>query len=112
MAFIVIPTPGSVTGPCVPDCKHVDCAENRADAQRACHACGEPNGYGTRLVKWGPGLGHQSCLLLLAALKEMPCIICETPVTFPPKDLGIPGIKECPGCKIARAAVAKAEGAQ
>lgn len=47
---------------------------------------------------------------LLAALAEMPCIICETMVGAPPKPPGIPGIKKCPGCDVARAALARARG--
>jgi len=46
---------------------------------------------------------------LLERLKEMPCIVCQTAVGAPPKSLGIPGITECPGCKLARAAIAGAE---
>lgn len=43
---------------------------------------------------------------LLEALRTMPCIVCETAPWLPPKS--IPGIPECPGCKHARAAIAKA----
>lgn len=63
MAYIVIPAPSSVTGPCVEPCEHTDCAQARTDAATPCHRCGQPNGYGTKLTKWGPGLGHWLCCL-------------------------------------------------
>lgn len=47
---------------------------------------------------------------LLAALEKMPCVVCEAMVGQPPRPLGIPGIEDCPGCRGARAAVAKARG--
>lgn len=63
MAYIIIPAPSSVSGPCVEQCSHTDCAEMRRDVATVCHSCGKPNGYGVKLCAWGKGLGHWLCCL-------------------------------------------------
>ncbi len=63
MAASSLPEPGSELGPCLPSCKHVDCAATRAMAADRCPYCRQPIGYGRRFYEL-PGssaLAHASC---------------------------------------------------
>ena len=61
MAFIVIPSPGTITGPCVPSCSHVDCRESRDTSALLCPHCLRALGYGVKLT--GEPLAHYACEL-------------------------------------------------
>ncbi|MDF2434898.1 MAG: hypothetical protein JWP44_4529 [Mucilaginibacter sp.] len=64
MAAISIPKPGSSAGPCLDDCKHIDCAELKAEAAAACPLCGEPIGYGRLFVQDKVfGKAHDICVI-------------------------------------------------
>lgn len=45
MAAGSLPEPGTQYGPCVPTCKHIDCAATRATAGAPCRLCNEVIGY-------------------------------------------------------------------
>jgi len=54
MGWCVVPKPGTKAGPCVGECKHIDCAATRADAAKICRHCGKPIGYETAYYADGP----------------------------------------------------------
>lgn len=45
MAAAYLSPPGSKRGPCVGDCRHVDCQMVRAEAASNCRLCGNAIGY-------------------------------------------------------------------
>ena len=51
MAAGSVPIPGSLTGPCEPQCAHVDCAFQRKLAASCCRICGKPIGYENRFYQ-------------------------------------------------------------
>ena len=59
-----LPAPGTKFGPCIPTCKHVDCAATREDATATCRFCLEPIGYECRFYREASGtkLVHALCL--------------------------------------------------
>jgi len=48
MGWLLIDSPGIGNGPCKKKCKHLDCADARAEAARSCRICGYPIGYDTK----------------------------------------------------------------
>ena len=48
MAAITNPKPGSEYGPCLDECRHLDCKENRQRAAAFCRFCEKRIGYETR----------------------------------------------------------------
>lgn len=51
MAAGVLSEPGTQYGPCIEDCKHVDCAATRRHAAVICPDCHKPIGYGNRFYR-------------------------------------------------------------
>lgn len=47
MGWSSIAKPGDEFGPCKTECRHVDCAAARKEAEAVCITCGEPIGYET-----------------------------------------------------------------
>lgn len=47
MAAAKIPAPGTQYGPCVDECKHLDCKASREQAAALCGLCKKPIGYET-----------------------------------------------------------------
>lgn len=70
MASIILPSPGTKHGPCVPTCAHLDCARTRADAALACPYCSKPLGYECDVTDAGDGLGHTTCVFVHYAPKD------------------------------------------
>jgi hypothetical protein len=63
MAAGVLPSPGSVYGPCEGCCIHVDCIRARAMAETACRVCSERIGYERTFYRENPdSLVHELCL--------------------------------------------------
>lgn len=66
MASITVPAPGTKYGPCVGDCKHVDCIQHREDSHLRCLVCHSEIGYDNPYMK-APSLPmindvvHASC---------------------------------------------------
>lgn len=60
--YIYPPEPGTESGPCLEDCQHTDCAQQRKDAASTCVYCWKLIGYGTAVYFIGPHqLAHRNC---------------------------------------------------
>ena len=65
MAAGIIAKPGSENGPCIEECKHLDCEDARSMADTLCLICKHPIGYETRFFQkehW-ENLTHELCEL-------------------------------------------------
>jgi hypothetical protein len=51
MAAGRLPKPGTEFGPCVEDCKHLDCASTRSMSATICKYCKKPIGYAVRFYQ-------------------------------------------------------------
>lgn len=51
MAAGVIAKPGTEYGPCLSECKHLDCAESRKQAETLCPICNKKIGYDRRFFQ-------------------------------------------------------------
>jgi hypothetical protein len=64
MAAGRLPEPGSEFGPCIGECKHLDCAEVRHDAAALCAMCKTAIGYGVAFFRvMNRELVHEQCAL-------------------------------------------------
>ncbi len=62
MAASRLPAPGTDLGPCLPSCKHTDCAATRMMAADRCAHCKQEIGYDRRFYEIPPSvLVHASC---------------------------------------------------
>jgi len=61
MAYSVIPAPGRKYGPCKTECKHLDCAEARANVKKLCPKCEKEIGYNTEFTEINSRLFHLLC---------------------------------------------------
>lgn len=62
MAAGVLSKPGTQYGPCEVDCKHIDCAATRKQAETDCAKCALVIGYETRFYRLPDGaLVHAEC---------------------------------------------------
>ena len=62
MAAGRLPFPGTEFGPCVEECKHLDCAETRRMATSVCHYCQTEIGYDKRFYLEDGQFVHAACL--------------------------------------------------
>jgi hypothetical protein len=64
MAAGTLPKPGSKVGPCKGTCKHLDCAQTKADAATACRFCAKPIGFEKPFnrARFDGSLAHESCM--------------------------------------------------
>lgn len=71
MGYYIYPQePGTEHGPCLPTCKHSDCAASRRDAASLCRICEKPIGYGGRVYFEDSRIVHGLCLELEAEAKR------------------------------------------
>jgi len=61
MAPGIVPTPGTMYGPCAWECTHMLCAHGRKTAMAICHLCGKPIGYDTEFDYAGGRIVHAAC---------------------------------------------------
>jgi hypothetical protein len=62
MGWATLPKPGTKTGPCKEECKHVDCNMTKKDAAKLCKVCNKPIGYDRPYYIDGGGLVHAQCI--------------------------------------------------
>lgn len=63
MAAGILPAPGTKVGPCKAKCKHLDCAQTKAEAASPCRFCAKGIGYGVGFYrsKLSGELAHAFC---------------------------------------------------
>ena len=59
--MLILQPPGTKNGPCKLPCKHIDCAQARADAEKICPICGLKIGYGAWFDDDDGVLSHIEC---------------------------------------------------
>jgi len=61
MAAGILPRPGTKAGPCVGQCKHLDCVEARERAASLCLYCKKRVNFGLRIYQHGDYTVHARC---------------------------------------------------
>ncbi len=62
MAGVSLHAPGELYGPCVPACRHRDCAESRRMAAEICKHCAKEIGYRRKFYEDSPSVCFKNTL--------------------------------------------------